>query len=103
MIHSQFSHSLYSTVLKGKTWAKVEMTAFLTRPNDSPPRTQLNRSLLEEGIKKETRLGKINVDIIAYPDNWFTPWNVPDNETVFAVRSLAGAQGFLSNALSLSP
>lgn len=34
MIHQLFLHSLCSTALKGKTWAKVEVTAFLTQPND---------------------------------------------------------------------
>lgn len=41
MIHKLFPHSLYSTLLKGKTPAKVETAAFLTRPNDS---------LLEHGL-----------------------------------------------------
>lgn len=66
-----------------------------------PPRTWLNHSLLEQGIKKEARLGKINVETIPCPDNWFTPSNIPDNETVFALLSLAGGHHFLSNALSL--
>lgn len=66
------------------------------------PRMWLNHSLLEEGIKKEARLGKINVEIIPCLDNWFTPWNIPDNEAVFALLSLAGLHHFLSNALSLT-
>lgn len=66
-----------------------------------PPRMRLNRSLLEQGIKKEARLGKVNAEAISCPDNWFTPWNILDNEAVFALLLLAGAQHFLSNALSL--
>lgn len=66
-----------------------------------PPRTCLNHSLLEHGIKKEARLGKINVETLPCLDNWFTPWNILDNEAVFAQLSLAGLHHFLSNALSL--
>lgn len=66
-----------------------------------PPRTWLNRSLLEQGIKIEARLGKVNAETIPCPDNWFAPWNTLDNEAVFALLSLAGAHHFLSNALSL--
>lgn len=67
-----------------------------------PPRTWLNHSLLEQGIKNKARLGKINVETILCPDNWFTPWNILDNEAVFALPSLAGGiHHFLSNALSL--
>lgn len=66
-----------------------------------PPRTWLNRSLLEQGIKKEARLGKVNAEAIPCPVNWFAPWNTLDNEAVFALLSLAGAHHFLSNALSL--
>lgn len=96
MIHKLFSHSLYSATLKGKMWAKIEMTAFLTWPCDS----QLSHRKVQS---KESQLVKVNVDIMPCPDNWFIPCNTPDNDTVFTLHSLAGVQGFLSNALSLSP
>lgn len=97
MIHNLFSHSLYSTLLR-------ENSRNDSIPNTAcpfPPRTWPSRSLIEQGIKKEAQLGKINVETVPCPDNWFTPWNILDNEPVFALLSLAGLHHFLSNALSL--
>lgn len=103
MIHKPLSRSLHSAVLKGKIWAKVEPAAFLTRPNGSLLDHGLTIALLEQGIKKEKRAGQSQCRHYPCPDNWFTPWNALDNEALSALLSLAGAQAFLPNALSLSP